>query len=143
MLKTPEVAKCSKCGEEFKVRYAYAQELICDQCIEQLPKCYACGMMIAPGYYETSLINIGKYHICGSCYGELLGKDFLHIQCADDQRKGLFLLPDGTVKEFALEQEKEFFASGMSIKEFLETESPISPKELEQRREGLKEARHV
>jgi hypothetical protein len=92
---------CQKCGKRFKYRQGELC-MLCNKCIKTLPRCAACGIIIAPQYgYLTSSTQVGKYNLCDSCYLRLKRKGRIKLE---GKR---YLLPGGEV----VQREKELEGS--------------------------------
>jgi len=59
---------CRKCGKTF-IPIESTRE-VCPKCVEKLPKCFACGQVMATqyGYYEGLGGKVGGHELCASCW---------------------------------------------------------------------------
>ena len=82
---------CRKCGRSFNAK-GYNLQQVCDACLDKLPRCFSCGVTLAPEYgYRETINELGKYVVCGSCYEDIMTKG--HIDLTD----GVQLMKDGTI----------------------------------------------
>jgi len=89
-------------------------------------QCDSCGIQIGTDYIEKTAYQVGRYWICGHCYGELIRNGHVEL----DGRKQVagkgticdWLYPDGSVKtmRFVLSDEARFVPLDEPIPEGLE-----------------------
>lgn len=72
---------CRKCGKEFRVMSKAPFEVLCSECIAQLPRCFGCGVIISPdfGYTVRSFILVGDEKLCPDCVESLETKGYLNF----------------------------------------------------------------
>jgi len=106
--------KCVRCKKKFKP--ADPVQTLCQKCIDELPRCWACGIVVAPqyGWPDSSCTKVGEHELCGSCYMDLRRAGFLYLGGIRSGKK--FMLLDGTTVVISVKQADRFFEERFSGK---------------------------